>query len=189
MKINYQKARTICTDAEFRVLTATKPRELAGMTPAALRKLSGQARKYSDKWLQQSRKQGNSTTGAAARSFEKHELFKEALARVETKLEKAEAAAAKPTKKATAKKAAKKSAKKGAVKKVTSKKAKKAAVKKVAKKASGRARSAMSLARQAKQRSINTGMRMAASGKNSRVRGHVSAQGRRNQAARSARKR
>ena len=205
MKMNYQKARTLCTDAEFKLLTATKPRELAALVPAALRKLSSQARKYSDKWLQQSRKQGNSTTGAAARSFEKHEMFKEALERIDAKLAKAETttpAKKAPVKKTAAKKAAAKKApaKKTATKKaaatkvparkIASKKAKKAVAKKAAKKAvSTRARDAMSLANQAKQRSIGTGMRMAASGKNSRVRGHVSAQGRRNQAARSARKR
>lgn len=209
MKINYPKAKTLCTDAEFRILTATKPRELATLAPAALRKLSTQARKYSDKWLQQSRKHGNSSTGAAQRSFEKHEYFKEALERIEAKLAKtATPAAAKkaPVKKAAAKKAsakkaaakkapakkvpAKKTPAKKAAKKAASKKAKKAVAKKAAKKAaSSRARSAMSLATQAKQRSIGTGLRMAASGKNSRVRGHVSAQGRRNQAARSARKR
>lgn len=206
MKINYQKAKTLCTDAEFKLLTTTKPQELAGQTPAALRKLADRARKYSDKWLQQSRKQGNSSTGAGSRSFEKHELFKEAIARIEAKLAKAETTpvakktTAKktvkkaPAKKATAKKApAKKaSAKKAAAKKATAKKAtaKKAAAKKfAAKKTATRARGEMSLAKQAKQRSIGTGMRMAASGKNSRVRGHVSAQGRRNQAARASRKR
>ena len=187
MKINYQKARILCTDAEFKLLSATKPKELAAHRPAGLRKLSNQARKYSDKWLQQSRKQGNSTTGAAARSFEKHELFKEALERIDAKIAKTEAG----VKKAPAKKApAKKSTAKKTTRKVASKKAKKAVAKKSAKKAaSTRARGAMSLAKQAKQRSIGTGMRMAASGQNSRIRGHVSAQGRRNQAARSARKR
>lgn len=191
MKINYQKARTLCTDAEFKLLSATKPKELVAHTPAGLRKLSNQARKYSDKWLEQSRKQGNSTTGAAARSFEKHELFKEALERIDAKLAKTEAVVKKaPAKKTTAKKADAKKAVKKATKKVASKKAKKAVAKKAAKKAaSTRARGAMSLAKQAKQRSIGTGMRMAASGQNSRIRGHVSAQGRRNQAARSARKR
>ncbi len=196
MQINYQKAKTLCTDAEFKILSSVKPTELAAMKLGELRALAPKARKYSDKWLAQSRKQGNSTDGAGARSFAKHELFKEALARVETRLDKLTVVKpvakknAKKTAKKTAKKAVKKVAKKTAKKAVASKKAVKAAVKKVAKKAaSSRARSAMSLANQAKNKSIGTGLRMAASGKNSRVRGHVSAQGRRNQAARSARKR
>jgi hypothetical protein len=206
MQMNYQQAKTLCTDAEFAILTSVKPQALSAMKPAELRSLASKARKYSDKWLAQSRKQGNSTDGAGARSFTKHELFKEAVTRIDAKLEKATLAkpaakkvAAKTT---TAKKAAKKpvvakkpaAAKKAApiapAKKAASKKAVKAAAKKVAKKAaSSRARGAMSLANQAKQKSIGTGLRMATSGKNSRVRGHVSAQGRRNQAARSARKR
>jgi hypothetical protein len=210
MQINFQKAKALCNDAEFKILTSTKPVELAAMKLGELRALLPKARKYSDKWLAQSRKQGNSTDGAGARSFIKHEFFKEALARVEARLEKLTAAVkpvakkiAKkaPAKKVVAKKATKKApakkapAKKAVVKtvpakKAASKKAVKAAAKKVAKKAtSTRARSAMSLATQAKKKSINTGLRMAASGKNSRVKGHVSAQGRRNQAARSARKR
>jgi len=200
MQINYQKAKTLCTDAELQILTSAKPRALAAMKLGELRALAPKARKYSDKWLAQSRKQGNSTDGAGARSLAKHEMFKEALTRIEAKLE--QATLAKPaannavTKATPAKKPAKKDA---APKKVAetapannadSKKAVKAAAKKVAKKAvSSRARGEMSLARQAKQKSIGTGLRMATSGKNSRVRGHVSAQGRRNQAARSARKR
>jgi len=174
MQINYTKAKSICTDAEFKLLGFAKPRELAALKPGELKKFVPQARKYSDKWLAQSRKQGNPTTGAAARSFEKHELFKEALTRFEAKLALLTAPPA-PVKNAPAKKAV---AKKAVAKKATAKKA-----------VSANARGAMSLAKQAKQRSIGTGLRMAASGKNSRVRGHVSAQGRRNQAARSARKR
>jgi hypothetical protein len=214
MQINYQQAKSLCTDAEFRLLSETKPGPLSRLTLGELRKFIPQARKYSDKWLQQSRKQGNSTDGAGARSLQKHEMFKEALARLEGKMAKLDGAA--PAKKAVAKKAvakkasakkvvtkkavakkvvAKKAAKKTGAKKaaasnVVSKAAKKAAAKKaVARKVSGNVRSAMSLAKQAKQKSIGTSLRIAASGKGSRVRGHVSAQGRRNQAARSARKR
>jgi len=209
MQMNYPKAKSLCTDVEFQILNSVKPQALAAMNPSELRALASKARKYSDKWLALSRKQGTATDGAGARSFAKHELFKEALTRAEAKL--ANAAPAKPT---PAKAAAKATVtnKTGPMKKATvtpkaafakktaaanmgaSKNAVKAAAKKVAKKAakkavSSRARSDMSLATQAKQKSIGTGLRMAASGKNSRVRGHVSAQGRRNQAARSARKR
>ncbi|MFU8892482.1 MAG: hypothetical protein ACNA8L_02535 [Luteolibacter sp.] len=203
MQINYQKAKVLCTEAEIKILNMVKPRELVAMKLGELRALAPKARKYSDKWLAQSRKQGNSTDGAGARSFAKHELFKEAVARIDARLGKL--ALEKPATKQVVKKAgpakkiapakkpaaAKKApAAKPVAKKAASKKAVKSAAKKVAKKVvSSRARSAMSLATQAKQKSIGTGLRMATSGKNSRVRGHVSAQGRRNQAARSARKR
>jgi len=183
MQINYQKAKAICTEAEFNILASAKPVLLAAMKLGELRALAPKARKYSDKWLAQSRKQGNSSDGAGARSFAKHEFFKEALARVEARIEKL--TLVKPAPDKPAKKTTKKTAKKA----VATKKAAKKAVKVAKKAASTRARSAMSLATQAKKKSIGTGLRMAASGKNSRVRGHVSAQGRRNQAARSARKR
>lgn len=202
MQINYQKAKTLCTDVEFEILTKVKPQELAKMMVGELRALVPKARKYSDKWLAQSRSQGNSTDGAGARSFAKHEFFKEALSRIEAKLAKvtmgvvasgkAEKQTVSAKKTVTTQKVA---GKKIPAKKVVAKKAvKTAAAKKIAKKiakkaVSTRARNAMSLANQAKQKSIGIDLRMAKSGLTSRVRGHVSAQGRRNQAARSARKR
>jgi len=198
MKIDYNRAKSICTEKEFAVILAAKPPSLANMQPAVMRKLATQARRYGDKWLQQSRRQGNSSTGAGARSFEKHELFKELLERVEAKLAKvappvAKAAPAKkvaPAKKAPAKKGP---AKKAAVKKAAPKKkvaAEKVSTPIVTKKAlSPRARNEMSLASQARQKSLLTSKRIASSGLTSRVKGHVSAAGRRNQAARSSRKR
>lgn len=210
MQIDYKNARTLCTDAEFRLLSETKPVPLSKLTPGELRKFIPQARKYSDKWLAQSRKQGNSTDGSGARSFEKHEMFKEAVLRLEARMDRLANQAAAPVakkvaaKKSAAKKAAvkKPAAKKAAVKKSAAKKSvanssqvRKAAAKKAAKKsakkvaASGKVRDAMSLAKQAKQKRIGTSKRLETSGLTSRVRGHVSAQGRRNQAARSARKR
>lgn len=198
MTIDYPRAKKLCTETEFKLLSSVKPGPLSRMEAAALRKLSGQLRKHSDKWLQQSRRQGNSSTGAAANSQVKHEMFKEALTRVEAKLLKS-AVPAKQTVKAAVKKAAPKNAapKKAPAKKAAPKKvpAKKAAAKKkpsaslVGKKApSARDRGAMTLAAQAKQKGRITSKRIASSGFTTRMRGHVSASGRRNQAARSARR-
>lgn len=192
MKFNYARAKSLCTESEYALVTAAKVDALSKATPAALRKLAAQARKLSDKWLGLSRKQSD-----AARSEEKHELFKNVLTRIEDKLAAAPATPAKavknaPVKKAVKKVTAKKTAKK-AVKKIAKKVAKKA-VKKAAKKVAKKAVKAVStkplpLARQAKQNAITTKLRVEKSGLTTRMRGHVSSQGRRNQAARSARKR
>jgi hypothetical protein len=85
---------------------------------------------------------------------------------------------------------AKKTATKSPAKKTVAKKAvKKAAVKAAKEAVKSPSVKSMPLAKQAKQKAITTGLRIQKSGLSSRVRGHVSAQGRRNQAARSARKR
>lgn len=194
MQIDYKKARVLCTDTELSLLNDSKPLNVAKFTPAELKRKVTQARKFSDKWREQAIKQGNSTDGSAAKSEAKHEFFKEALARFDSRLAKVSAPAA-VVKKVAVKKVAKKAVAKVAVKAVVKKAvAKKAVAKKaVAKKAgvakSSKARSAMSLANQAKKKAIGTDLRMSKSGINSRIKGHVSASGRRNQAARSSRKR
>jgi hypothetical protein len=188
MKIDYTKAQVLCTATEFSLLTESKPAALAGMDAATLGKKVSQARRFSDKWRQQSRNQGSSKDGSAARSLEKHELFKETLARFEARL--AKVSAVTPVKKTDAVRTV---AKKAATKKASGKVAKKA-VKKSTKipvlaKRSRKAPSPMGLASQARQKSIGTDLRISASGQNSRIRGHVGASGRRNQAALSSRKR
>jgi hypothetical protein len=204
MKIDYKQAKTLCTAAEFSLLEDTKPKSLTTFTAAELKRKAAQARKYSDKWREQARSQGQSTDGRGARSQDKHELFQEALERFEARLSRVVAAV--PVKKAAAKKVVAKKApaqktpsKKAAEKKVAARKAAavvapaKKAAKKAARKAggkfTGKSGAPDSLAKQAKQKAIGTKRRIEASGLNTRVRGHVSASGRRNQAARSARKR
>jgi hypothetical protein len=181
MKMDYKKACALTTESEFRLISDSKPTNITAFKPAELKKKINQARKHSDKWRQLAIKQGNSTDGSAANSFRKHEFFHETLNRFEARLSKLSAPA--PLKKAIA---GKLPGKKTALKKVP---AKKAAARKpgVAKPTS--ARSPMSLANQAKKKSISTSLRITASGFNTRMRGHVSASGRRNQAARSSRKR
>jgi hypothetical protein len=203
MQINYQHAKALCTASEFSLLEETKPKNLTGLTEGELKRKAAQARKLSDKWRDQARSKGHSTDGSAARSQQKHELFQEALVRFEARLQRVSsstgAAKKATTKQAVAKKApAKKvSAKKAPAKKAPAKKAsaKKAPAKKApAKKASAtkaarRGAPPNPLAAQANQKGITTQRRMETSGLTSRIRGHVSARGRRSQAARSARKR
>lgn len=181
MRIDYKKARALSSDVEFSLISDSKSPNITRFSPAELKKKITQARKHSDKWRQLAIKQGNSTDGSAANSYRKHEFFQETLNRFEARLSKLSAPA--PVKKAAA---GRSPGKKTVLKKVP---AKKAAARKpgVAKPTS--ARTPMSLASQAKQKSISTSLRITASGLNTRIRGHVSASGRRNQAARSSRKR
>lgn len=192
MKIDYQNARKLCNPTELSLLEDTKPKTLTGFTDAELKKKVTQARKYSDKWRQQAISQGNSTNGNGERSQQKHELFKEALDRFEGRLARTATPAKKApqapqisTKAAPVKAVAKKTAKKTA-KKVPAKKATKSPSPPEAPHKGG---PIIPLTRKAEQKALGTDMRMAASGLTTRVRGHVSAQGRRDQAARSSRKR
>lgn len=195
MQINYKTARALCTAAEFSLLEDTKPKTLTGFTTAELKRKATRARALADKWREQAKRQGNSTDGSGARSAQKHELFNEALARLEARLARITPAVPTTTKKAAAKKAP---AKKTAAKKVAAKKvAKKAAKKSPEKKGpklpapgKGKRKTApIALTAHAEQNAISTKRRLDTSGITTRIRGHVSSVGRRNQAARSTRKR
>lgn len=178
MRIDYQNARSLCTSAEFDLLLDTRPKALTALSVTQLKRKASVARRYSDKWREQAKRGGNSKDGSAARSRQKHELFREALHRIEARIariEKPVAAVSKASKK-TARKVAKKAAKK-AVKKTASVSPK------------GGKTAVLSLSKRAKQKAITTSRRIEASGLTSRIRGHVSARGRRSQAARSSRKR
>jgi hypothetical protein len=214
MSIPYPTAKKACTAVEFTLIDLSKPANLANLRPAVLKTKIAQARKYADKWRDLVRKQQAAKDGKAERSLEKQEWFTEVLTRYETKLAKVtaqEAAAKAPAKKvapvkkaAPAKKAAPKPAaasrkkaaqKKAAKKKVAAKKA--TATKAPATKAAATkppvktgTRDLLALSREAKgiQKGRITAQVLDKSGLKSRVKGHVSAAGRRNQAARSARK-
>lgn len=200
MKIDYQNARILCSATELSLLEDTKPKVLTGFTDAELKRKVAQARKYSDKWRQQAISQGQSSRGSGGRSQQKHELFKEALGRFEGRLTRTAAsakkapAAKKVTKKVASVKAAAKKVVNKAAKKTTEKAAKKVPAKKAVKapsppQAVRKGGPIIPLGRKAEQKAIGTDMRMATSGITSRIRGHVSARGRRDQAARSSRKR
>jgi hypothetical protein len=205
MQIDFVAAKTLCNASEFSLLLDTRPKSLTQFSAAELKRKLARARELADKWRGQAKRQGYSSNGSAMRSINKCALFVEATDRFQARLAKVgEAPAAKVDKKKLAADAlaaqqaanrmaakipVKKTAKKASAKKATTKKA--PAKKAVAKKAPAKkaARERIDLSTQATQRARQTSSRVAASGKSSRVRGHVSAQGRRNQAARSSRKR
>lgn len=174
MQIDYKKASLLCTPAEFEILVGAKPAALAKLDPAEAKRWVSRARKAADKWRLQSRKQGASPDGLATRSLAKLGLFTEALARYEQKLAKLTAPAP---------------AKKPAGTKPKAKKAGRNAEKAPPIVVAPRKAPVRDLAGKAERKAIGTDLRIAASGLNSRIRGHVSASGRRNQAARSSRKR
>jgi hypothetical protein len=175
MKIDFLTARALCTASELALLQDTRPKSLTGFPIGELKKKAALARKYADKWREQAKRGGNSKDGAAARSQQKYELFREALTRLEARIARIEKPAP-PAKKAVKKTAPPKPAKKAA------KKTAKVSIK-------SRKEPALALSKRANQQAITTNRRMETSGLTSRIRGHVSARGRRNQAARSSRKR
>lgn len=180
MQINFEEARKLCTAAELSLLQDSRPKIMTGFSGKQLKQKAATARKYSDKWREQSMRGGNSSDGSAARSKQKHGLFREALSRFEARIARLEKPAVKTPTKKVATKTTKKAAKK-AVKKIVKKSAR-ASIK-------GNSDAAMPLSKRANQKAVTTSRRIAASGLTSRIRGHVSASGRRNQAARSSRKR
>jgi len=172
MQINFEEARKLCTAAELSLLQDSRPKIMTGFSGKQLKQKAAIARKYSDKWREMAKRGGNSTDGSAARSKLKHGLFREALSRIEARIARTE----KPAVKVPAKKAAKKAVKK------TAKKSARASIK-------SNTAAALPLSKRANQKAVITSRRIAASGLTSRIRGHISASGRRNQAARSSRKR
>jgi len=202
MMIDYKTARLLCTPVEFSLLQEVMPKKLTQLSTPELKSALQRVRRYSVKWGTLARQQGHSTDGSGDRSMRKHEWFREALNRVEARIARVEAAAAKSAatsglnrvkarKAAIAKKAAKTAAKKTVAKKAAvavPKPPKKTAVK-AASKAAARRGSPMPKEVRAKEKAITNQLRIEKSGISSRIRGHVSAQGRRNQAARSSRKR
>lgn len=209
MAIDFKAAKKLCTATELALLEQSKPTTLSGLSAADLRRRAGQARRYSDKWRELAIKQRAVVGAPVERSEAKHAFFAEAVNRFETKLskvtaalEKAKTAAKKApvkTKKAPAKPAQasrKKAAqKKAAKKKVAARKAaspapaKKVAAKKAVVKTPPQNAAALSRENKGIQKGRVTSQILDQSGLKSRVKGHVSASGRRNQAARSSRKR
>lgn len=159
MKINYAHAQKLCSVTEFSLLEQCKPNTLTKFSESELKLKIKQARKLADKWRDQSRSQGGS-----ARSSEKEELFSEAVSRLETRLSRKQDESPTP--------GGKKRRPRGFPP------------------IDGGDPSdprPLSLKQQAKQKAIVSGQRIEASGLDSRIRGHVSAQGRRNEAARDGR--
>lgn len=210
MAIDFKLAKKLCSTAELKLLALTKPVPMAALSAAELRRKSILARRHADKWRELVIKQSGGDAEQAQHSQDKHRMFAEALGRFNGKLDKvlkAEQVKARPVagkapvnvKKAPAKPAAasrKKAAqKKAAKKKVAARKAatpapaRKPAAKKAVVKAPPQNAAALSRENKGIAKGRVTGQILDQSGHNSRVKGHVSASGKRNQAARSSRKR
>lgn len=178
MKIDYKTARGLCTDSEFSLVEDSKPKSLTQFKAGELRAKAKRARTLSDKWRDRGRSQGNSSDGSAARSAEKQELFAEVLLRFEKRIERIGVVPAVKSPAKTAVKAVKKTAKKAA----TAKMPKLPVARKTSRKSQ-----LLDHTAKAEQHARRSASRLASSGLTTRVKGHVSSQGRRAQAARSSR--
>jgi hypothetical protein len=176
MKIDYKNAQQLCTATEFAVIETAKPTQLAKLTETEVKKNLNQARKLADKWREQAIKQGNSPASgeSAQRSAAKAEIFTEVLARYERQLEKLQSPPAD--------------------KKDHRPVAEKAAMDSIPAPPENQRRAGASgkiqqpdLAAQARARGRGADFRTDVSGLNNRVKGHVSARGRRSEAARDQR--
>lgn len=184
MQIDYAAAKKMCTAAELALLEQVKPVALAKLPAVRAKVLLGNARRFADKWRQQAIKQGHSTDGSAARSRKKQEMFAEAVSRLNARIEKlnAPAAAAKPAAKTIT--VRKKTARKRAVPKPRAKKAaRKKATRTPGKISKPNPRSQIKRKAAAKSKKLKT------SGITTRRKAHIKSMGKRNQAARSSRKR
>lgn len=215
MAINMSKVRSLCSKSEKELFDSSSAKRIKELTPARLKMKVARSKKLRDKYRDLADKQQREMRGkpapnqrAKAKSNEatrtKQQLFQELMERFEQALASAESAAAtkpasggkvsKKVAKATSKKApVKKTAKKSTRKKVVSKKirAKKAATKKaatrkaVAKKAAqSKATSKKMLSKKASSKRMQGRLR---DGGATKIQGHVSSRGRRNQAKRDAR--
>jgi hypothetical protein len=207
MTIDFKTAEKLCTAAEYSLLKQTGSGAISKLSAADLLRKARLARRYSDKWRGQAIKKGGSLGLLAVASQTKHEFFAAAVSLFEERLMKLTSpapagpgpVAKKQTPSAQPKKApakpAKASRKKAAQKKVAARKTASASAPKSApaKKAAVKnpPRNAVSLSRETKgiQKGRVTRQVLDKSGQNSRIKSHVSASGRRNQAARSSRKR
>jgi len=197
MTIDYAKVKRILTSSEFALVESARPASIAAMRSSTLKSKINQARKQADKWsgqgIRQNRAAGKGANDANERTAQKSEVFKEVLARFEKQLVKTEAAdsenAAKKAAAKSAKKAPAKPARKTPAKPKKSKVAAADAAKTPLKKGAPDPEAAKVPGRAAtsagKARVQNT--RVQQSGLSTRTRGHVSARGRRAQAARNTR--
>lgn len=149
MAINMKEARTLCSSSELQLVRSATQTEIVKLTPARLRAKIDRARKLRDKFRDLARQQRRESRGKAkprsARPAQgneatrrKQEIFADALAAFEARLDKlAQAPAAKKTGGKAAGKTSKKPSKKTA--KNAPKRVSKKTAKKVAKKASKKA--------------------------------------------------
>lgn len=199
MTIDYKKASQLCNANEFLLVQASRPNHLAGLDlPEVVRRVNrvrGLLDKWRDQVIQQERNSGKgSQANRLERTVAKRDLFAEVLRRFESRAMALEKKAAVPKVAATTKprpvpskpakaKPAAKLAAKSPAKPVP---APKAVVKKTVP-APAEPAPVTSRTERSNSRARVTKHRVAQSGLTSRVRGHVSASGKRNQARRNKR--
>ncbi len=188
-RIDFSRARRLCTAQEWRLVQTARRDPLARLTIAQLRQSIVRARKLRDKWRDQTtrqhrrsqQKKGARGVSAPQRSPEKHELFAAAMDRFESELARRSAQSSGGNQPKPVKKPGSRAAKVVTVGSSPSAKATPTSMPTPDPGLSisrGKQRRATTAAKQAKIR--KTGLK-------SRVRGHVSARGRRTQAKRDAR--
>jgi hypothetical protein len=184
MKINYKQASQLCNANEFRLIEQSRPNNLAPLNLREAKRREEQARNQFDKWRELSIKQdrkGGKADQAQERTRAKRDLFREVLNRFEARRKKLESAeSAGNRKKAAAKKPDVKAQKRPFSAKPASVSPAKGAPLASDSTAPGRTQRSRSRRRITEQR-------IAQSGLTTRVRGHVSARGRRAQARRNVR--
>jgi len=181
--IDFTAARRLCASDEWRLVSLARRNSLAKLTATQLQGHITQARRLRDKWRDLSSRQRRDVqqaqrargTGKAARSGDKVKLFTAVLRRFEDQFAKATATA----KTAPPAKAKVKKAKSSGTKTPASPSGKTRAANAGVTPSRGKQRKAQTTA---KQRGI------AKSGLQSRVRGHVSARGKRQQSRRDSRR-
>jgi hypothetical protein len=98
MSISAQEAKDLCTQDEFKLVQASFPPQIAGLSPARLRQKVDRSRKLEDKFRDLSRRQNRTTKQgdtdrtrrANERTAKKSQLFGEARERFEKRLAEAE---------------------------------------------------------------------------------------------------
>jgi hypothetical protein len=187
MKIDYKKASKLCSADEFRLVEQSRPNNVAQLNLRDAKRRVEQARKQFDKWRQLSitqdrHQRGKPSDQAQERTQAKRDLFREVLNRFEARQKKIEAIeAGKERRKSAAKKPAA-----GAQKPpFAAKPAKASPAKGKGSRTSGS--TAPGRAQLAKGKGRVTKHKITQSGLTTRVKGHVSARGRRAQARRNVR--
>jgi hypothetical protein len=191
MTIDYKKASQICNANEFLLVQSSRPNHLAGLDLPEVKRRTGRVRTLADKWRERVIEQERSASGklkpgVGERTVAKRDLFDEVLRRFGARLKKLEQGESAPTKaSASAPSKSKASAKTPKTPKAPAKGKKPSTAKKAV--PAPEASTAPGRNARSKSRARITEHRVTQSGLNSRIRGHVSASGKRNQARRNKR--
>ncbi len=186
MTLDYARIRKLCTTQEFALVESVHPSKIKRFTSTQLQSKITQARKQADKWREQAisqKRAADRPVDGAGRSAEKQEVFQEVLARLEARLEELTASPATVKQVPTINRSARPG---GRVKSSKAKSPNSAGA--AAAKSKGKGKSSVeSKVSDPKVAGRTSATRAQISGLKNRVRGHVSARGKRTQAKRNAR--